>query len=123
MASLNKITIIGFVASEPEMRFTPNGSALTSFSLAASRHYTSNDERKEETEWFTVVAWNKLGETCNQYVEWGMQVYVEGRVQLRKWESQDGKERSKLEIVATTVLFLGKKEKKAEEEELEDIPF
>ncbi len=111
MASLNKVQIIGNVGNEPEMRFTPSGAPVTSFSVAAGRSYTTNDgERKDETEWFNVVAWQKLAETCNQFLSKGKQVYVEGRQQTRKWEGQDGQMHYKTELIANQVLFLGKKE-------------
>jgi len=103
--------IIGNCGQEPEMRFTPSGKAVTSFSIAAGYSYTTSEgERKEETEWFNVVAWGKLAEICNQYLTKGKQVYVEGRQQTRKWDSDDGVAHYKTELIANTVLFLGKKE-------------
>lgn len=107
MASLNKVMIIGNLGKDPEMRFTASGSAVTTFSIAASRSYTSGDgERREETEWFTVVAWNKLAETCSQYLQKGRRAYVEGRLQTRSWEGQDGQRKYRTEVIANTVLFL-----------------
>ena len=119
MVSLNKVTIIGNVGKEAEMRFTPSGKPTTSFSVAAGRSYTNTDgERKDETEWFNIVTWNKLAETCNQYVFKGMQVYVEGRLQTRSWEGVDGVKHYKTEVIANKVLFLGQR-KQAEESESE----
>ncbi|MDP2718806.1 MAG: single-stranded DNA-binding protein [Dehalococcoidia bacterium] len=107
MANLNKVMIIGNVGGDPEMRYTPSGSPVTSFSIATNRVYTSPEgERKQETEWFNVVTWNKLAETCNQFLTKGRQAFVEGRLQTRSWEGQDGQKRSKVEIIANTVLFL-----------------
>jgi len=107
MLSLNRVMIIGNVGTDPEMRFTPNGNPVTSFRVAASRVYTTNEgERKQETEWFTLVAWNKLAESCNQYLTKGRLVYAEGRLHTRTWEGQDGQRRSRVEIVANRVLFL-----------------
>jgi len=107
MASLNKVMIIGNLGSEPEMRFTPNGNPVTSFRVATNRVYTTPDgERKQETEWFTVVAWNKLAEQCNQFLTKGRLVYTEGRLHTRSWESQDGQKHSRSEIVASRVVFL-----------------
>jgi single-strand DNA-binding protein len=107
MASLNKVIIIGNVGTDPEMRFTPNGNPVTSFRIATSRNYvTSEGERKQETEWFTVVTWNRLAENCNQFLNKGRRAYVEGRLRTRTWEGQDGQKRSRMEIVANTVLFL-----------------
>ncbi len=135
MASLNKIMIIGNVGSEPEMRFTPNGNPVTSFRVATNRVYTTADgERKEETEWFTVVAWGRLAEQCNQFLAKGRHVYTEGRFRTHTWESQDGQRHYRSEIVANRVLFLDRRvtaplaEEKIEEAgtgelEPENIPF
>ena len=106
---LNKMLVIGNVGRDPEMRYTPNGSAVTSFSLAVNRYYTpAGGERQEETEWFDVTAWNRLAETCNNYVTRGMKVYVEGRLRSRSWVGQDGQTRFRNEIVANTVTFLNR---------------
>jgi single-strand DNA-binding protein len=135
MASLNKVMIIGNLGSEPEMRFTPGGNPVTSFSVATNRVYnTPEGERKEETEWFAVVAWSKLAETCNQYLTKGQKIYVEGRLHTRTWESQDGQKHYRTEVIANQVLFLDKRssgpvtEEKQEEApggeiEPKDIPF
>ena len=110
MASLNKVMIIGNIGTEPEMRFTPNGNPVTSFRIATSRVYTAPDgERRQETEWFSVVTWNRLAETCNQFLSKGQRAYVEGRLQTRSWEGQDGQKRSRVEIVANRVLFLDRR--------------
>ena len=101
MASLNKVMIIGNIGSEPEMRFTPNGNPVTSFRVATNRTYnTAEGERKEETEWFTVVAWGRLAEQCNQFLAKGRRVYTEGRLRTHSWESQDGQKHYHTEIVA-----------------------
>ncbi len=135
MASLNKVMIIGNLGSEPEMRFTPNGRPVTSFRVATNRVYTTAEgERKEETEWFTVVTWGRLAEQCNQFLTKGRLVYAEGRLRTHTWESQDGQKHYRTEIVADRVSFLDRQavaslpEEKAEEvgtDELEpeDIPF
>jgi single-strand DNA-binding protein len=136
MVSLNKIMIIGNIGSEPEMRFTPSGNPVTSFRVATNRVYTTVDgERKEETDWFTVVAWGRLAEQCNQFLGKGQRVYAEGRLHTRSWEGQDGQRYFRAEIVANRVLFLDRRaaaapvpdEKVAEtggigELEPEDIP-
>ena len=107
MASLNKVMIIGNLGSEPEMRFTPNGNPVTSFRVATNRVYTTSEgERKQETEWFTVVAWNKLAEQCNQFLTKGRLVYAEGRLSTRTWEGQDGQKHYRTEIIANRVTFL-----------------
>lgn len=125
MASLNKIMVIGNVGSDPEMRFTPNGASVTNFSLATNRKYNVAGEQKDATTWFHIVCWSKLAETCNQYLAKGKQVYVEGRLEIRKWTDKEEIEKTSVEIIANTVLFLGAKEK-AEvgvEPEESEIPF
>ncbi len=110
MASLNKIMLIGNVGKDPEMRFTPNGVPVVSFSLATSRTFGAADgERRQETEWFTVIAWRKQAESCNQFLTKGQKVYVEGRLHSRTWEGQDGQKHFVNEVVADRVLFLDKK--------------
>ena len=107
MASLNKVMLIGNVGTDPEMRYTPNGNPVTSFRIATNRVYTASDgERKQETEWFTVVAWQRLAENCNQSLTKGQRVYVEGRLRTRTWDGQDGQKRSRVEVIANRVLFL-----------------
>jgi single-strand DNA-binding protein len=107
MVSVNRMIIIGNLGSEPEMRFTPNGRPVTSFSVATNRRYTTSDgERREETEWFTVVTWGRLAEQCNQFLSKGRLVYVEGRLRSHSWEGQDGQKRYRNEIVADRVSFL-----------------
>ncbi len=105
---MNKIIVIGHLGRDPEMRYTPNGQAVTSFSVASSRRYTTGaGEQREETEWFNVSAWGKLGETCNQYLAKGRQVYVEGRLSSRSYEGRDGTTRFSNDISLTDVQFLG----------------
>ena len=109
MVSLNKIMLIGNVGTDPEMRFTPSGNPVTSFRLATSRVYTASDgERKQETEWFTVVAWKKQAESCNQFLTKGQRVYVEGSLRTRAWEGRDGQKRVTAEVIANRVIFLDK---------------
>jgi single-strand DNA-binding protein len=107
MVGLNKMTVIGYLGTDPEMRYTPNGNPVTSFRIATTRTYTSSDgERQQETEWFTVVAWNQLAELCNQYLSKGRRAYVDGRLHSHSWEGQDGQTRFRNEIIADRVLFL-----------------
>jgi single-strand DNA-binding protein len=107
MAGLNKVMVIGNVGTDPEMRYTANGRAVTNFRVAANRSYTTPDgERQEETEWFSVVAWQKLAEQCSQYLQKGRRVYVEGRLQTRSWDTPDGQRRFRTEVIADRVLFL-----------------
>lgn len=110
MAGLNKIMLIGNLGKDPEMRYTPQGSPVTTFSLAVSRSVPGAEggERKDETEWFNIITWNKLAETCNQYLSKGRRAFVEGRLRTRTWEGQDGQKRTSVEVIANTVLFLDK---------------
>ena len=105
---LNKVMVIGHLGQDPEMRYTPNGNAVTEFSVAANRRYTKRDgEGVDETEWFNVVCWDRLAETCAQYLAKGRQVYVEGRLRTRNWEGECGKKHYRAEIIAQEVRFLG----------------
>ena len=107
MVGLNKIMVIGNIGTDPELRYTPNGSPVCSYRIAASRTYTGSDgEKKQDTEWFTVVAWNQLAEQCNQYLAKGRRAYVEGRLHSHQWDGNDGQVRHRNEIVASRVLFL-----------------
>ena len=107
MAGLNKIMIIGNVGTDPEMRYTPNGSPVTSFRIATTRSYNNqSNERIQETEWFTVVAWNNLAEQVNQYLSKGRRAYVEGRLHSNSYQGNDGQMRFTNEIIANRVLFL-----------------
>ena len=110
MVGLNKVLIIGNVGTDPEMRFTPNGNPVTSFRIATSRSYTTPEgERRQETEWFDVVTWNRLAENCNQFLTKGQRAYVEGRIRTRTWEGQDGQKHTRIEIIANRVLFLDRR--------------
>ena len=105
---LNKVMIIGHLGRDPEMRYTPNGRPVTSFSVATSRSWTSAEgERREETEWFNVVAWGNLAEICKSHLAKGQQVYVEGRLQTRGWEDDSGKKHFRTELVANEMILLG----------------
>lgn len=105
---MNKIFIIGNVGGDPEMRYTPNGDPVTSFSVATNRRYTSQGEQREETQWFRVSAWNRLAETCNQYVTKGMKVFVDGRLSVQEYVAQDGQTRTSLNVTAFDVQFLSR---------------
>jgi single-strand DNA-binding protein len=108
---LNKCMVIGRLGADPEMRYTGSGDAVTNFSVAASRQYTTTSgERREETEWFRVVTWRRLAETCAQYLSKGRLVYVEGRIQTRSYDGQDGQKRYITELIAQDVRFLGGRE-------------
>lgn len=113
---LNKVMIIGHLGRDPEMRYTPSGRPVTTFSVATSRSWnTSDGERRSETEWFNVVAWGSLAEICKQYLVKGQQVYIEGRLQTRRWEDDNGNRRSSVEIVAKEMVMLGDRKKKSDQ--------
>jgi single-strand DNA-binding protein len=104
---LNKVLIIGRVGRDPEMRYTPSGRPVTTFSVGTSRTWTTADgERRTETEWFNVVAWSSLAEICKQYLTKDRLVYIEGRLQTRHWEDQEGNKHSATEIVASEMIVL-----------------
>jgi single-strand DNA-binding protein len=107
MASgLNNMQIIGNLGRDPEMRYTANGAAVTTFSVAVSRSWNGERGPQEETEWFTVVTWNKLAEVVGQHLEKGRKVYCQGRMKTRSWEGPDGQKKYRTELVAENVLFL-----------------
>jgi len=107
--------IIGNLGHDPEMRYTPGGHAVTTFTVACLRAWNNSEgERHEETEWFSVVAWRKLAETCKQYLVKGSLVYVEGRLQTHSWEDNDGKKHSRTELVANEMIILGDRAKIAQ---------
>lgn len=105
--SLNKVMVIGWLEEEPEVRQTPNGRAVASFSVATSRSWTSNEgEKHEEKEWFNVVAWGSLAEMCRSRLAQGQQVYIEGRLQTRSWEDNLGRKHFRTEVVAQDLIVL-----------------
>lgn len=109
---LNKVMVIGNMGRDPEMRYTPSGKPVTSFSLASSRSWVApNGERREETEWFNVVAWGGLAEICNSKLFKSQQVYVEGRLQTRSWEDDNGQRHFRTEIVASDMIILGPRDR------------
>ncbi len=126
---LNKLMIIGHLGRDPEMRYTPSGKPVTTFSVATSRTWHSADgERHEDTEWFNVVAWGGLAEICNQHLHKGMQVYVEGRLQTRRWEDAEGNKHFTTELVAKEMIMLGEKKETVrtsfdQDEEEGEFPF
>ena len=113
--------VIGNIGRDPEMRYTPSGKPVTSFSLASSRSWTAPDgERREETEWFNVVAWGNLAEICNQILAKSQQVYIEGRLQTRSWEDDNGQRHFRTEVVANEMIILGPRTKDREDNSSDD---
>lgn len=107
---LNKVMIIGNLGRDPEMRYTQGGQAVTNFTVATTRRWTSKDGGKgEETEWHRVVAWARLAEVCNEYLTKGGTVYIEGRIQTREYEDRDGVSKRSTEIVALDMQMLDRR--------------
>lgn len=120
--SLNKVTLIGNLTRDPELRYTPQGTAVCSFGLATNRQWTTESgEKKEETEFHRIVAWNKLAELCAQLLSKGRKVYVEGRLQTRTWTGQDGNQRTTTEIVISDMIILDSRKGVTEDVDF-DIP-
>jgi single-strand DNA-binding protein len=126
--SLNKVVLIGNLTRDPELRYTPSGSAVCTFSLATNRQWTTESgEKKEDAEFHRIVAWNKLAEICGQYLTKGRKVYVEGRLQTRKWAGQDGAERQTTEVIINDMIILdnqggASKDFDIPDEALNDVP-
>ena len=131
MASFNKVLLMGNLTRDPELRFTSNGSALAKFGLAVSRKYKAGEEWKEEVCFVDITVWGKQAENCAEYLSKGRPVFIDGRLQFSSWETDDGQKRSKLEVVANMVQFLGqggggKQDMGADAEDVpvkDDIPF
>jgi single-strand DNA-binding protein len=108
MASVNKAILIGNLGRDPEVRYTPSGTAVANFSVATTDNWTNRDGEKESrTEWHRVVAWGRLGEICGEYLSKGSQVYIEGSIQTNEWEDQEGNKRKTTEIRAWRMQMLG----------------
>lgn len=130
MFSLNRAQIVGNLTRDPELRNIPSGQAVTSFSVATNRRWKDKDgNNQDQTEFHNVVAWGKLAEISNQYLKKGNKVYLEGRMQTRTWDGQDGNKRNRTEIVAENMIFLTPKgepvthnSETPEEVKIEEIP-
>jgi single-strand DNA-binding protein len=127
---LNKVQMTGHLGADPEMRYTAQGSAVTTFRVASNRTWKDKEgTQHDDTEWFRIVAWDKLGEICNQYLTKGTRVYVEGRLQTRKYTDRDGVERYASEVVAQDMIILSSRgergqvpEGETDFEEPEELP-
>ncbi len=109
--SLNKVMLIGNLTRDPEMRYTPQGTAVCTFGVATNRSWTTDSgEKKDEADFHNIVAWNKLGEICAQLLKKGRKVYVEGRLSTRSWQGQDGTQKQRTEVVINDMVILDKKE-------------
>ena len=108
MAGINKVILVGHLGRDPEVRYTPNGKAVASFSIATSKNWTDKQgQRQERTEWHRIVVWDKLAELCGEYLAKGRQVYIEGELQTRDWTDRENNKRQTTEIRALEVQFLG----------------
>ncbi len=112
MASINKVILIGNLGRDPEVRYTPSGAAVCNLRLATTRNWKSRDtgERQEETEWHSVVLYDRQAEVAGEYLKKGRPVYIEGRLKTRKWQDKDGNDRYTTEIVADSMQLLGGRE-------------
>lgn len=106
MVSLNLFQCIGQLGKDPEKRFDQNGNAITTFSVAVNHNYSKDGEKKEDTNWFPIVTWNKVAELCGEYLHKGSKIYVEGRLQNRTWTGLDNQQKTRTEVIAHKVLFL-----------------
>ncbi len=118
--SLNKVELIGNLTRDPELKYTPQGTAVCTFSIATNRQWkTESGENKEDAEFHRIVAWNKLAEICANLLQKGRKVYVEGRLQTRSWQAQDGAQRQTTEVVINDMIILDNKGAVAPGEEFE----
>ena len=121
MGSLNKVLLIGNLGRDPEIRYTNAGSAVANYSIATTDRWTSkNGDKQERTEWHDIVAFDRLGDLCQNYLTAGSSIHVEGRLQTKSWEDPQGLKKYRTEVVATAIQFLDSKSKKNEEPEISD---
>jgi single-strand DNA-binding protein len=137
MAGVNKVILVGNLGADPEIRYTPSGTAVANFRIATSENWTNKEgQRETRTEWHRIVTFGKLAEICGEYLSKGKQVYIEGRIQTRQWDDKEGVKRYTTEIVANTMQMLGRpgdqpqapegEPPQAEEPappEMDDVPF
>ena len=109
MTSFNKVILMGNLTRDPEVRYTPNGIAVASFAIAVNRKYKQGEETKEEVSYIDIVVFGKQAESCGQYINKGDSVLIDGRLQQRRWETEDGQKRNKVEVVAQSVNFMPKR--------------
>ncbi|MBI2414801.1 single-stranded DNA-binding protein [candidate division WWE3 bacterium] len=107
--SVNKVILIGNLTRDPELKYTPQGHAVCTFGIATNREWVTNGEKQEAADFHNIVAWNKLGEICSQFLTKGAKTYVEGRLQTRTWQGEDGKKNYKTEIVIDEMVILSGK--------------
>jgi single-strand DNA-binding protein len=129
---MNKAQVIGNLGSDPEIRYTQQGTPVATFSIASTERWKGQDgQQQEHTEWHRIVVWRRLAETCNEYLKKGSKVYIEGKMQTRKWQDQQGNDRYTTEIIGTSMEMLSCQRNNAPENdpgpppghEGEDVPF
>lgn len=130
MASVNKVILVGRLGKDPEVKYTQDGTPVANFSIATDESWKDKEgEKQERTEWHNIVAWKKLAEICGSYLKKGSQVYLEGKLQTRKWEDKDGNTRYTTEIVLNQMVMLGSKPDNGapaqakKVEDFDDVPF
>ena len=127
MASVNKVILIGRLGKDPDVRYTQSGTAVANFSLATSEEWKDKNtgQKQSKTEWHRVVAWRKLAELCSEYLHKGSEVYVEGSLQTKEWETNDGQKRRTTEVLAYNIQFIGDRGQAKEQETVaeDDPPF
>ncbi len=104
---LNKVLLIGNLGRDPEVKYTPSGTAIANFSIATTEKWTKDGQKNEKTEWHKIVAWQRLAEICGEYLHKGSQVYVEGKLQTRSWDDKEGNKKYTTEIVINQMQMLG----------------
>lgn len=123
MSGVNKVIIVGRLGNDPEVKTFPSGQTVAQFNVATSENWTDREgQRQERTEWHRVVVWSKLADVCGKYLSKGRQVYVEGRLQTRSWEDQQGQKRYTTEVVGSTVQFLGSRDQQPSTENRDFVP-
>lgn len=120
MPSFNEVLLMGNLTRDPELKFTQSGTALCKFGLAINRKYKSGDEWKEDVCFVDITVWGKQGENCAEYLSKGRQAFISGRLSLNQWTTDDGQKRSKLEVVANNVQFLGGNERNQDSQDMDD---
>ncbi|MBI5893469.1 MAG: single-stranded DNA-binding protein [Deltaproteobacteria bacterium] len=124
MAGLNKVMLIGNLGADPEVKYTPSGTAVTNFRIATSEKWKDKEGKvQDRVEWHRIVTFGKLAEICGEYLVKGKQVYIEGRIQTRSWDDKDGNKKYMTEVVANTMQMLGSADNKQKGQAVEEAGF